>query len=256
MNTSPLTLKNPRGWFAAGAAVGQALMLLSDGAFKVFVYLCLNAPRDTGILHTTQTALARELKKAHGTIRKYLHEIEAAGICRIHFGNSPVAQGTVEITEAYWPYQRGGVQAVTDAADSFVSQVRRLLQERACVRPSFSTADDVLARKWFSEGIPLDRIRQAILLGCARKYSSWRNNQGHGPIASLRYFENILEEIRERNIPAEYCDYLGFRIQRIEKLWIESHKSQDQSAELTAPQPGTGTGADSLIVNPENPNVP
>jgi len=256
MNTSPLTLKNPRGWFAASAAVGQALMLLSDGAFKVFVYLCLNARRDTGILHTTQTALARDLKKAHGTIRKNMHEIEAAGICRIHFGNSPVGQGTVEITEAYWPYQRGDDQAVTGAADSFVSQVQRSLQERACVRSSFSAADDVLARKWFSEGVPLDRIRQAILLGCARKYSSWRNNQGHGPIASLRYFENILDEIRERNIPVEYCEYLGSRIQRIERLWIESHKSQEQPVEKTVPQLGTGTGADSLIDDAENQRVP
>lgn len=256
MNTSPLTLKNPRGWFAAGAAVGKALMLLSDGAFKVFVYLCLNARRDTGILHTTQSALARDLKKAHGTIRKYLHEIEAAGICRTHFGNTPVGQGTVEITEAYWPYHRGDDQAVTDAADSFVSQVRRSLQERACVRPSFSTADDILARKWFSDGVPLDRIRQAITLGCARKYSSWRNNQGHGPIASLRYFENILDEIRERNIPAEYCDYLSFRIQRIEKLWIDSHKTQDQPVEIKASQHATETGADLLIDNVKNPKVP
>ena len=169
------------------------------------------------------------------TLLSVASEIEAAGICRIHFGNSPVGQGTVEITEAYWPYQRGDDQAVTDAADSFVSQVRRSLQERACVRSSFSTADDVLARKWFSEGVPLDRIRQAILLGCARKYSSWRNNQGHGPIASLRYFENILDEIREQNIPVEYCEYLGSRIQRIERLWIESHKSQEQPVEITVP---------------------
>ena len=74
--------------------------------------------------------------------------------------------------------------------------------------------------------------------------------------ASLRYFENILDEIRERNIPAEYCDYLSFRIQRIEKLWIESHKTQDQPVEITAPQPGTETGADSLIDNVKNPKVP
>jgi hypothetical protein len=256
MNSSPLILKNPKGWFAAGVAVGQALMLLSDGAFKLFIYICLNARRDTGILRTTQTELARSLKKAHGTIHKCLHEMEAAGICQIRFCNSPVVQGTVEITEAYWPYQRGDVQTVTDAVDSFVSQVRRMMQERACVRPSFSTADDVLARKWFSEGIPIDRIQQAILLGCARKYSSWRNNQSHGPIASLRYFENILDEIRERNIPAEYCEHLGFRIQRIERLWIESHKSQDQPVEVTVPQPGSGTAADFPTDNPPNPNVP
>jgi hypothetical protein len=44
-NSSPLRLKNGRNWFAAGVEVQRALELLSDGAFKVFVYICLNAER-------------------------------------------------------------------------------------------------------------------------------------------------------------------------------------------------------------------
>ncbi len=107
MNTPALRLKNARGWFAAGAEVQKALEILSDGAFKVFVYVCLNARRDTGVLHTTQTELAQNLKKSHGAIRKYLHEMETTGICRSHFGHSPAGRGTVQITEAYWPYERG-----------------------------------------------------------------------------------------------------------------------------------------------------
>jgi hypothetical protein len=43
MSKEPLVLKNPRGWFAAGAEVQKAMTLLSDGAFKLFVYLCLKA---------------------------------------------------------------------------------------------------------------------------------------------------------------------------------------------------------------------
>src|SRR5438093_7200 len=63
MSASPLVLKNPKGWFAAGAEVEKALTLLSDGAFKLYVYLCLNVRRDTATLETTQTELARGLKK-------------------------------------------------------------------------------------------------------------------------------------------------------------------------------------------------
>jgi hypothetical protein len=48
MKTHP-GLKQPSGWFAAGAAFRQALTLLSDGAFKLFAYLCLQAKRQTGI---------------------------------------------------------------------------------------------------------------------------------------------------------------------------------------------------------------
>ena len=48
MTAPRLVLKRPSGWFAAGHEVAQALELLSDAAFKLFVYLCLNADRHTG----------------------------------------------------------------------------------------------------------------------------------------------------------------------------------------------------------------
>ena|SRR5687767_15372251 len=90
MKISPLTLKNPRGWFAAGAEVEKAMTILSDGAFKLFIYLCLNARRDTGILGISQTELARNVKKGHHTVRLYLREMETAGICRSQFSRSPL----------------------------------------------------------------------------------------------------------------------------------------------------------------------
>jgi hypothetical protein len=37
-----LRLKRPTGWFAAGQEVATALPLLSDAAFKLYVFLCLN----------------------------------------------------------------------------------------------------------------------------------------------------------------------------------------------------------------------
>lgn len=244
MSTSSLTLKNPKGWFAAGAEVARALMILSDGAFKLFVYLCLNARRDTGVLHATQTHMARGLKKSQGAIRKYLREMETAGICKCRFGHSPVAQGIVEITDAYWPYLPGKAKEGTDAADTFVSEVQKMLQARACVHASLSTADEVLARQWFSRGVPLQRIGQAILLGCSRKYSSWRNNQTHTPILSLAYFAPILDEIAQQKIQDEYWEYLSIRIQRIEGLWIEKHKEVDGSDSRTSLARDPQTGAD------------
>jgi hypothetical protein len=227
MTFSPLRLKKAKGWFAAGVEVQQALEVLSDPGFKLFIYICLNARRDTGVLHTTQTELAQNLKKSHGTIRKCLREMETAGICHSRFGHSPARQGTVQITHAYWPYEREEVQSPSDdAADNFVAEVRKMLAARACVRPSFSTADEVLARQWFGRGVPLERIGQAILLSCTRKYVAWRNNQAHGPISSLRYFEPTLDEIAQQKIGADYWGFLHFRIQRHEKLWIESHQKE------------------------------
>jgi hypothetical protein len=53
MSAPRLILKHPTGWFAAGREFAQALTLLSDGAFKLYVYACLRAGRHTGCLRAT-----------------------------------------------------------------------------------------------------------------------------------------------------------------------------------------------------------
>jgi len=228
MNSVPLKLKKARNWFAAGIEVQQALELLSDGTFKIFMYICLNAERPTGILHTTQIGLARTLKKSPYTLRKYLGELEQAGICRNNFSNNPTTRGSIQISPSYWPYESEAAESQDDdGSDNYIAEIRKMLDERACVRSSFSTADEVLAKQWFNTAIPLDRIRQAILLGCARKYVAWRNNQAvQGPILTLRYFESILEEIGNQKFDSDYWEFLRFRIQRHEKLWIEKHRKE------------------------------
>jgi len=237
MNSSPLRLKNARNWFAAGMEVQLAIETLTDGAFKVFMHICLNAERSTGVLHTTQVELARNLKKSHGSIRKYLVEMEKAGISQISFSNSPRTRGFVQISPPYWPYESKAEHTTDDVADRFVSEIRTMLQERACVRSSFSTADEVLARQWFNAAVPLERIRQAILLGCARKYVAWRNNPAvQGPISTLRYFTPIIEEIAQQKLEPDYWEFLRARIQRHEKLWIEKHQEELQ--------PGANTNGD------------
>jgi hypothetical protein len=238
MNPSPLRLKNTRNWFAAGMEVQQAIETLTDGAFKVFMHICLNAERQTGLLHTTQVELARNLKKSHGAVRKYLVEMEKAGISRNSFSNSPRTRGSVQISSPYWPYESEAEHTTDDGADRFVSEIRTLLRERACVCSSFSTADEVLARQWFNAAVPLERIRQAILLGCARKYVAWRNNPAvQGPISTLRYFTPIIEEIAQQKLDPDYWEFLRARIQRHEKLWIEKHQEELQ--------PGGTTNGDS-----------
>jgi hypothetical protein len=40
-----LRLKRPTGWFAAGQEMDAALPLLSDAAFRLYVFLCLHVNR-------------------------------------------------------------------------------------------------------------------------------------------------------------------------------------------------------------------
>ena len=54
---------------------------------------------------------------------------------------------------------------------------------------------------------------------------AWRNHQGQAPIASLRYFEPVLEELEKIVVSPLYWDYIRSRMERIEKLWIQSHRA-------------------------------
>ena len=219
---TPIKLKNPKNWFAAGDEMRRAAILLTDGAFKIFVYICLHAHRGTGTLETNQTELARKLNKSQGNIRKNLRELQSAGMCNVHMTQNRHAKGIIEITPEYWPYDRDPGEEPTEEETVYIVAVKKLLSARSCVRSLFSIADERLAREWFDHGISLDQIEQAVLLACSRKYIAWRNGQGKTPINSLRYFESTLEEVRGQKTDPEYWNFIRLRMQRVERLWLQN----------------------------------
>src|SRR5207247_10504902 len=75
-----------------------------------------------------------------------------------------------------------------ERAENFATALKQLLRTRPCVQSVSSTSDEILPRHWFQRGLSLERIEQAILLGCVRKYTSWRNNSRRSPIRSPHYF--------------------------------------------------------------------
>lgn len=52
-----LRLKRPGGWFAAGAEFEQAIHASSDGAFKLYAWVCLHAARGSGRLDFDRSEL-------------------------------------------------------------------------------------------------------------------------------------------------------------------------------------------------------
>ena len=220
MSTERLTLKNPRGWFAAGTEVEKAMAVLSDGAFRLFLYLCLNARRDNGMLENSLTQLAENTRRGKNSIRKYLREMETAGICRFRFSHNPMGEGCVEINETFWPYVKATEEA--PANEAFLAEIKKMLQSRLCVRAILSAADEIQIRNWFDSGISLQLIEQAIQLGCVRKYVSWRNNQTRSLINSLSYFQPIIEELKDQKLDEEYWNYIRYRLGRMENHWKET----------------------------------
>ena len=224
-------LRDPRGW---NLGLLKALVL-PDGPFKLYVWLRLNAHINTGSLQTSQSELSRALKKARGTIRANLKTLEQAQVCRMKFPRNPRGRGWIQITDDYWPYERGDGNTDDPELCSYLDQIRKMLAERACIRTPFSPTDELLARDWHAQGVTIEHVSQALLMGCARKYVSWRNGAPRVPIGSLAYFQSILAEVKDTNAPTEYWGFTRDLIERMEKLCVNGNDS-DTTASLCPPE--------------------
>jgi hypothetical protein len=108
MTGTALRLKQPTGWFAAGREVAQALSLLSDATFKLFMWICLNADRGRGAMRIEIQHVARGLGKTEAQIEDSLRELLLRDVCQ------PTAAGAIQVTDRFWPYERGRLPTKDD----------------------------------------------------------------------------------------------------------------------------------------------
>ncbi len=225
MSAPRLILKHPTGWFAAGREFAQALTLLSDGAFKLYVYACLRAGRHTGCLRATVEELAQAVGTTPSIIAMNVDELEERAVCCIRRDQSP--QLMLEIRDRFWPYQRQPTPERTLGPETeFIERVRGLFLAPACVQASFSAADEKIAAGLHRRGVSLEQVTRAILLGCARKYVAMINAGVRTPITSLQYFSDIVEEVIESAIPESYWEPLRWKVERMEQQWQQAHPAR------------------------------
>jgi len=214
-------LKHPTGWFAAGREVSRAATLLSDGAFKLYIYLCLNADRSTGHLKIDHSHLANALQKSRRSIVTYMEELRRQQVCRSVDAVNQHLGGSIEIADSFWPYERGLPANRLPCLAEYTEQIRVLMQAHGCVTGTFGPADEKLAAELFRRQIPLEQVEHAFLLGCARKYVAMLNGQSSGPVASLKYFGTIIDEVGQLQMSADYWKYLRNRAYRLEHQWLQ-----------------------------------
>jgi hypothetical protein len=249
-----MTLKDPTGWFAAGPRMLQALLLLSDGAFKLFAYLSLTAGRSTGRMQVTQLELARTLGKSRNSISSYLDELTRHGVCLIKPSPNQHQPGEIEIADAFWPYHKVATNKTTLPPESdsladrgngagrtssntvacpmprpaseteFIEQVRTCLLQYSIFCSSFGTADQKIAADLFRNGISFDQLERALLLGLSRKYVSSLNSTTPSAIYSLAYFLSVLDEVSEIPVPDQYWDYLRGRLKDFDGAWRDRRR--------------------------------
>ena len=218
-----LVLKQATGWFAAGWSFAEAMTALSDPAFKLFAWLCLNADRHTGRIRIPVAEMAQALGKNQGEIETASDELVERGVGRR--GMDP----ELEIADRYWPYEK---QLSQSAPQEYVAQVRKLLSEPACVRCRFTAADEKMARDLYQRGVSLAQVARAIWLGCARKYATLLSHPAAPmPIASLSYFAAVIEEVvAQSNTSDTYWSYIRRKAAALEREWINRPRSPTNSA--------------------------
>ena len=214
MSRPQLVLKPSTGWFAAGWQFGQALEQLSDPAFKLYAWVCLRADRHTGQVRGNASELASAMKKPEHWAESAVRELVGRSVC--------LWRGTdiLEVADRYWPYEK---QLRPAESKDYVGEVRRMLLAPACVRCSFSAADERLARNLDQRGVSLEQVQRAIWLGCARKYVSLLNGQTSMPISSLRYFIGLVEEVGQTETPETYWQHVRSKAGQLERQWMKRH---------------------------------
>jgi len=212
MSGPQLRLKQPTGWFAAGTEVAQALRLLPDGAFKLFMWICLNADRGLGSIRVEPGEIARVLGKTEAEIHANLRDLFLAGIGR------PTMDGAIQVADRFWPYERSPTDRPEETLVSYISQVKRVFLARRCVQSVFTAADEKLAIELYNAGMSIADVEHAILLGSLRKYVTLINNGCGTPITSLRYFAAIFDEVQQA-VPPSYWAHVARRVGDVERQW-------------------------------------
>src|SRR5258707_11070946 len=104
--SSRLRLKEARGWFPAGDCVRRARAVLSDGAFKLYVSISLDADPRTGRFEATHKELAGLLQKSKRVVGVYVREVQTKAVCRVQRATNQHSRTVFEVCDQYWPYHR------------------------------------------------------------------------------------------------------------------------------------------------------
>ena len=221
MISSGLRLKKSSGWFAAGQEVATALELLSDAAFKLYMYVCLRAERRSARIVCQPSEWAIALQCEPHRIADSLEELCHRQVCR----QVPVAAGlVVEICDRFWPYEKVPTRQDpgTEEAD-YIRRVRQIFLRPACVRASFSAADEHCAAALYGRGVTLVQIQRAVHLGCARKYMALlrEGNPALTLVTTLSYFAAIVDEVTAVAAGADYWRYVASKAAQFERRWVQ-----------------------------------
>jgi hypothetical protein len=104
-----------------------------------------------------------------------------------------------------------------DTAASYVAAVVTLYLEMPDTPMRVSVSDQWLALNFHQDGVPLETVETALLLGSLRRLIRPDDAPRLSPIRSLAYFRPVIEELCEHPAPNNYREYLQLKLRQIAK---------------------------------------
>ena len=77
-----------------------------------------------------------------------------------------------------------------------------------------SVSDQWLARRFYDDGVPLQVVETALLLGSLRRLIRPADAPKLSPIRSLAYFRPVIDELRANPAPEGYLDHLRLKLRQ------------------------------------------
>jgi len=112
----------------------------------------------------------------------------------------------------------------TDPAASYVASVVTLYLEMPDTPMRVSASDQWLARHLHQDGVPLETVETALLLGSLRRLIRPAESPRLTPIRSLAYFRPVIEELQQNPAPENYREYLKLKLRKA----TETRPANDQ----------------------------
>jgi hypothetical protein len=105
----------------------------------------------------------------------------------------------------------------TTGSNSYLTSVMTLYLQLPETPMRASQSDQMLARRLDKDGVPLETVEAALLLGSLRRLIRPKDAPPLSPIRSLAYFLPVIEELTEAPAPGNYLDYLRLKLQQAAK---------------------------------------
>jgi hypothetical protein len=106
----------------------------------------------------------------------------------------------------------------------YVTAVVNLYMDMPDTPMRVSASDQWLARRFCQDGVPLETVETALLLGSLRRLIRPTDSPRLTPIRSLAYFRPVIEELQENPAPENYREYLRLKL----RMATQNPPAEDQ----------------------------